>query len=615
VEARAAQRAYAGLYNRRAMGLDGWMTLAIIALAAFLLITERLRPDVTALLVLLSLSLLGILTPEQTLSGFSQSAVITILSMFILSHALERTGVTLWIGQRLLRTVGPHPRRLTAILMLAAAGLSTVMNSIAAAAVLVPSAVSIARQTRLPPSRLLMPLAFGALLGGTTTLLTTANILVNSSVVREGLRAFRLFEFFPVGIFVVLAGTATVTWLSPRLLGQRDVAGELTRMRRLHGELSRLYHLQEATSAVVLNPGSAMAGQTLRQGGWGEALGLTVLGVSHAGHVALAPGSSTVLEVGDMVLLEGSPSPEQLESYGLRLSFVGDMAGSLVSEGIPLVEVVLAPRSELEGKTLKEIHFREKYGMQVLALWRQGLVVQTAVADQPLRFGDAMLMQGPREKVILLRLDPNFLVLEEEAPARPGRRALLASAIMAGTLVIVAAGWLPIAVATLLGATTMVLTRCLTMDEAYRSIDWRSIFLIACMLPLSFAMDQTGAASFLAGIVQAMSGGLAPIATAASLMVVTIGLSLFLGGQTSAVVLAPIALKAAPLAAADPRALAAAVAIGCSLVFLSPLGHPANLLVMGPGSYTFRDYLRLGAPVTLVTVLVTLAGLHWIWGL
>jgi di/tricarboxylate transporter len=597
------------------MGSAGWTTLAIIAIAAFLLITERLRPDLTALLVLLSLSLLGILTPEQTLSGFSQAAVITILSMFILSHALERTGVTLWIGQQVVRAVGPHPQRLTAALMLAAAGLSTVMNSIAAAAVLVPSAVSIARQTRLPPSRLLMPLAIGALLGGTATLLTTANLLVNSSVVRAGLLPFRLFDFLPVGFFVVLAGTVTTTLLAPRLLGQRDVAGELTRMRRLHGELSRLYHLQEGTSAVVLQPGSALAGQTLREGRWGQALGMTVLGISHAGRIVLAPGSSTVLQEGDMVLLEGSPTPELLDRYGLRLSFDGNLANSLVSEGVPLVEVVLAPRSELEGRTLKEIHLREKYGLQVLALWRQGLVVQQAIADMPLRFGDAMLMQGPRDRVQLLRQDPNFLVLEEAALVRPGKRAALAAGIMVMTLGIVAAGRLPIAVATLFGATLMVLTGCLTMDQAYRSIEWRSIFLIACMLPLAFAMDQTGAAAFLASAMQGITGGQPAIVTAAALMVVTIGLSLFLGGQTSAVVLAPIALKAAGLAGADPRALALAVAIACSLVFLSPLGHPANLLVMGPGSYTFRDYARLGAPVTLVTLLVTLAGLHWIWGL
>jgi di/tricarboxylate transporter len=597
------------------MGSTGWITLAIIGLAAILLITERLRPDLTALLVLLSLSLLGILTPDQTLSGFSQSAVITILAMFILSHGLERTGVTLWIGQRVLGAVGPNPGRLTAVLMLSAAGLSTIMNSIAAAAVLVPSAVSIARQARIPPSRLLMPLAYGALLGGTATLLTTANILVNSAVTRAGLRPYALFEFFPAGIFIILAGTATVTWLAPRLLGLRDVAGELTRMRRLHGELTRLYHLQEGTSSVVLAPGSAMAGQTLRQGGWGQALGLTVLGVSHNGRMVLAPGSNTVLQEGDLVLLEGSPSQEQLQEYGLRLTLQIDMADNLSTDVVPLVEVVLAPRSELEGKTLKQIHFREKYGLQVLAVWRQGLVVQHGVADLALRFGDAMLIQGPREKVNLLRDDPNFLVLEEDAPVRPGRRALLASLIMVVTLAVVAAGLLPIAVATLLGATLMILSGCLTMDEAYRSVDWRSIFLIACMLPLSFAMDQTGAASFLAKIVQDLSGGLAPIATGSVVLMLTIGFSLLLGGQTSAVVLAPIALQAAPLAGADPRAMAAAVAIGCSLVFLSPLGHPANLLVMGPGSYTFRDYARLGAPVTLVTFLVTLAGLHWIWGL
>jgi di/tricarboxylate transporter len=597
------------------MASTGWITLAIIGLAAILLITERLRPDLIALLVLLSLSLLGVLSPEQTLSGFSSSAVITILAMFILSHGLERTGVTSWIGQRVLGAVGPRPRRLTAALMLSAAGLSLIMNSIAAAAVLIPSAVSIARQVRLPPSRLLMPLAFGALLGGTATLLTTATILVNSAVIRAGLPAFSLFEFFPVGIFVILAGVATVTLLAPRLLGVRDVGGELARMRRLQGELTSLYHLREGTCAVVIDQGSALAGQTLREAGWGRALGLTVVGVTHNGRMALAPGSDTLLREGDVVLLEGSPTPEQLDQYGLRLAVSTRVAETLASEIVPLVEVVLAPRSELEGRTLKEIHLREKYGLQVLALWRQGLVVQQGVADIPLRFGDAMLVQGPRQKVSLLQQDPNFLVLEEEATVRPGRRALLAAGIMVATLAAVASGVLPIAIATLMGATLMILTRCLAMDEAYRSVDWRSIFLIACMLPLGFAMEQTGAAAYLARIVEAATGGAEPIATAAVMLGLTIALSLLLGGQTSAVVVAPIALRAASLAGADPRAMAVAVAIGCSLVFLSPLGHPANLLVMGPGSYTFRDYARLGAPVTLITFLVTLAGLHWLWGL
>jgi di/tricarboxylate transporter len=280
-----------------------------------------------------------------------------------------------------------------------------------------------------------------------------------------------------------------------------------------------------------------------------------------------------------------------------------------------LVEVILAPRSEFEGRTLKQIHFREKYGLQVLAIWRQGLVVQQTVADVPLRFGDAMLMQGSREKLEVLRSDPNLIILEEQGSRRIGRKGYLAAGIVVLALALAATGILPIALATLAGAALVILAGCIRMDEAYRAIDWRTIFLIACMIPLGVAMLDTGAASYLAVQVQGLAGGLGPHTTAAVLLALTIGLSLFLGGQTTAVVMAPIAIASAPLLNADPRALGMAVAIGCSLVFLSPIGHPANLLVMGPGGYRPRDYLRIGLPLTLTTYVLALVGLHWIWGL
>jgi di/tricarboxylate transporter len=253
--------------------------------------------------------------------------------------------------------------------------------------------------------------------------------------------------------------------------------------------------------------------------------------------------------------------------------------------------------------------------MQVLALWRQGEVVQQSVADTPLRFGDAMLMQGSRSRVDVLRADPNLIILEEQASRRVGRKGYVAAGILALTLAVSAAGVLPIALATLTGAALVVLTGCIRMDEAYRAIEWRTVFLIACMIPLGVAMLDTGAASFLAVSVQAVAGGLGPLATAAALLTLTILLSLFLGGQTTAVVVAPVAIEAAGLMHADPRAMAMAVAIGCSLVFLSPIGHPANLLVMAPGGYRPRDYFRLGLPVTITTFVLALVGLHWIWGL
>jgi di/tricarboxylate transporter len=592
----------------------GWVTLALVGVAAVLLVTERLRPDLTALLILIILSLTGIVTPEQAFAGFSQSAVITILAIFILTFALEQTGVTHWVGMRLLRGLGASEARLATALMLTAAALSLVMNSIAAAAVLLPSAVAIARHTGRRPSRLLMPLSFGALIGGTATLLTTANILVSTTLARASLQPFGLFDFLPTGLLIVAGGAIVTALLGPRLLPSRDIAGEVARMRRLQTELAQVYHLGEGLTALTVRAGSVLAGQTLRQGAWGQRLGLTVLGIAHQGHVALAPNGDTTIREGDTVLVEGTPTEAMLAEYGLKVSPAGEQLQP-TSEDVLLVEVILAPRSDFEARTLKQIHFREKFGMQVLAVWRQGQIVQQTVADTPLRFGDAMLMQGSREKVDVLRSDPNLIILEEQGSRRVGRKGYLAAGILVFSLGLAATGVLPIALATLTGAALVVLAGCIRMDEAYRAIEWRTVFLIACMIPLGVAMLDTGAASFLAATVHSLTGGLGPLATAAALLVLTITLSLFLGGQTTAVVVAPVAIEAAGLVHADPRGMAMAVAIGCSLVFLSPLGHPANLLVMAPGGYRPRDYLRLGLPVTLTTFVLALVGLHWIWGL
>jgi di/tricarboxylate transporter len=226
-----------------------------------------------------------------------------------------------------------------------------------------------------------------------------------------------------------------------------------------------------------------------------------------------------------------------------------------------------------------------------------------------------MLMQGPRAKFDLLRSDENFLILEAEAIDRPGWRAWMSVGIVVASLGSAALGLLPIAIATLTGAMLMVLTDCISMDAAYRSISWRTIFFIAGMLPLSIALQTTGLAGMLGDTLIRLTGGAGSLGLAAAMLAATIGLGLLIGGQTTAVVLAPVAIAMAELAGIDPRGMAMAVAVGCSLTFVTPLGHPANLLVMGPGGYTPRDYLRLGAPLTLLTALLTLLGLHWAWGL
>jgi di/tricarboxylate transporter len=597
------------------MSLAGWITLGTIAVAAVLLVTEWLRPDLTALLVMIVLSVTGVVSPDEALSGFGQAAVITILSMFILTAGLEQTGVTRGIGRFLLRITGKSERKLIAALTLGAALLSLFMNTIASAAMLLPAAMGIARQAKIRPSRLLMPLAFGAMLGGTATLLTTANIVTSATLSHAGIEPYALLDFLPVGLPLAFFGVLLMLILAPRLLPERDMAGSIARMRRLQAELAQLYHLRESTSEIVVNPGSAMAGRSLRQADWEKDLGLTVLGITHHGRLQLAVNGDTEVAEGDVLIVKGEPDPDRLRDFGLRAHAEGEISEALASQDVPLVEVVIPPRSAWEGSTLRDIHLRERYQIQALAVWREGKIVMQNLGDLPLRVGDAALLQGPSERFSSLHRNPNVLILAEETEGRPSVRAPLAVAILLGSLSLAAIGVLPIAIATLSGAVLMVLTGCINMESAYRAVDWKTIILVAGMLSLSVALQSTGTAALLGQVLVDLTSPLGSLGTAGLLLLASIALSLLLGGQAGAVIMAPIAIATGTVVGADPRAMAMAVAIGCSLAFLTPLGHPANLLVLGPGGYKFRDYVRLGAPLTLLSILVTLAGLHWFWGL
>jgi len=589
------------------------ITLTTVLVAALLLVTELLRPDLVGLLVIISLSLTGVISSDQAFSGFSQSAVMTILSVFIISEALQRSGITRWIGQRLISLAGKSERRLVAALSLTAALLSTIMKPIASTAALMPTTMGISRQVKLQPSRLLMPLAFGALLGGTATLLTTANIIVSTTLGQAGIQPFGLLDFLPIGIPVILAGVLFLVIAAPRMLPTRDIAGQYVRMRRLQNELVNVYDLEGQFTEVEITVKSQLNDRSLEDIHWGSVMKSGILGIARKNRIFLAPDASTVLQKGDILLLDSEPSPVQLNLFDLELVKSVDIGETFGTEETPLVEVALSPHSSLYGKTMRELNFRQRYGLQVLAVWREGKVLAGPVRDIPLRFGDAILVQGSRAQIERLDPDPDFIILEEETNANPPRRSWLAFTVLFACLFLGAVNVFPLAAAMLTGATLMVLLGVLEMDEAYRSIDWRTIFLVAGMLPVSIALENTGLAQTIGSVLISSFSGFGPLVIAAILMTATVGLSIFLGGQTAGVILAPIAIAAAQTAGIDPRALAMAVAVGCSMAFVSPLSHPALLLVISPGGYTFRDYLRLGFPLTIVSLLVALAFLQWIW--
>jgi len=384
-------------------------------------------------------------------------------------------------------------------------------------------------------------------------------------------------------------------------------------------EVAEVYRLHERLMVVQVPSDSNLVGQTLVESRLGDAFGLTVLSIIRDGQPHPMPAVTEQLLAGDTLLVEGKLT-DLLTLRGLKnLEIEPEPALSLSdleSEQVGMSEAILSPHTTLTGQTLRQLNFREKYGLTVLAIWREGRAYRSDLGGIALRFGDALLLYGPRPKLKMLGGEPDFVVLAEEAQEAPLlHKAPLAALIMGGVLLPVILGWLPIAVAAVVGASLMVVLACLTMEEAYRFIEWKAVFLIAGMLPLGVAMEQSGAAHFLAEGVVGAVGGLGPLAIVTALFLLTTMATQIMPNPAVTVLMVPIAINTATDLGMSPYALMMVVALAASASFLSPVAHPANVLIMGPGGYRFSDYLKVGIPLTGVVLLVTLVVLPFFWPL
>jgi di/tricarboxylate transporter len=587
------------------------VTFAILSVAILLFLSERLRPDMIALLVMLGLGLGGVLDSDETFSGFSRSAVIAIIAIFVLADALRRTGATEKLGAMLIRFGGQRESRLVFTVTLAGAVLSLFMNNIAAASVLLPAISGAARKASISPSRLLMPLAFGTILGGMATLLTTANIVVSGILREHGMDGFRLLDFATVGVPVVVAGTAYMSLVGRRLLPAEAHPERILVPRS--GSLQGVYGLDERLIHARICSDSPLAGVQLSHSNLREKYKLNVVSVQRGPRIYETFSPDLMLKAGDVLHMIGRidqiPLPE--------LTSVVDLL-TLPQTGLPelgLVEVVLTPRSQLIGKTLREAHFREKYHMNVLAIWRAGRAYRTGHADLPLAFGDALLLHGLAEHIPALRTDPELVVLSDQTIPVDRRKALRAAIIMLGTLTLAAFTPIPTGEVMLGGALIMVMVGVLDMDQAYRAIEWKSALLVAGMLPLGTALIKTGAAELLATTLVGTFGQVGIWVLVTALLILTTALTQVLNGPAVAALMAPIGIQVAQMMGIDPRAVAMGIAMATSVAFATPLGHPVNILVMGPGGYRFRDYLKVGLPLTLVVFLVLMVCLPLFWPL
>lgn len=601
----------------------------ILAVSFLLFISERVPADIVALAVAVTLGLLPlgnpILSPEEAFSGFSRSAVITIIAIFILADALQRTGVTEKVGSALLKVGGASEGRLIIAVMAAGAFLSLFMNNIAAAAVLLPAVSGAARKSGVSISKLLLPLAFATSLGGMATLLTTSNIVLNAILSDSNIEVFRITDFAPVGIPVTIAGICFFA-----LFGNRLLPGESAIDRTLTpdgGDLVKTYHLEENLFRAKVPKGSILIGRTLSSSTLREVYSVSVIAIERGSQKILSPPPETEIFDGDTLILQGNeakfrecdtepymeilPAPEWSEAY-------------LESRTVEVVEAMLAPRSRLIGSTLRETRFRDKYGMNVLAIWRADQEIVVGLADLKLEFGDALLLQGPKDRLPVLSVDPDVLLLmpkeEFEIPARPGKGRIALAIFVASLLVAIFVPEIT-GPAMLGGAILMILTRVISSEQAYSAIGWKSVVVIAGMLPLGIALGKEfgpharTAAGILGDLMAGVFGTFGNAGVVIGICLLTALLVQVINSGVVAAVIGPIAISMAIKQGMDPRAVVMGVAVASSMTFSTPLGHPVNLLVMGPGGYKFGDYVRIGVPLTILAFITLLIFLPIFWRL
>lgn len=591
--------------------------LALLLAAITLFVLNKPRMDVVALLVIVALPLTGVLDIQHTLAGFSDPSVVLIAALFVIGDGLVRTGIAYRLGDWLVAKAGSSETRLLVLLMLAAAGLGSVMSSTGVVAIFIPVALGVAARLKIAPARLMMPLAFAGLISGMLTLVATApNLVVHSELRRAGLEGFGFFSLTPVGLAVLALGIIymllTRHWLTPRGTDEAAAAPRLTL-----ADLATAYQLEERERRLKVRADSLLVRQALNELELRSQYGINVIAVERQRRfrtLLLMATGNTLLEPGDVLLVDltspaigllGACQELGLEPLPLPASYY-----SLHAHQLGLAEVALPPESKLPGKTIQELGFRTRHKLNVVGLRRQGQALEGVLVDEKLRPSDTLLVAGEWKCIHQLQgQSRDFLVLslpaevDEVAPtARKAPYALLSLAVM---IILMVSGLVPNVMAALIGCLLMGAFRCIDLDSAYRAIHWPTLILIVGMLPFAQALQQTGGIDLAVKGLVTLLGDAGPYAMLASLFIVTALIGLFISNTATAVLMAPVAIATAQQLGMSPYPFAMIVALAASAAFMTPISSPVNTLVLGPGQYRFGDFVKVGVPFTLLVMIVS----------
>ncbi len=570
------------------------LALAVVAAAMFLFISGKFEVDVIALCVLAALIVLGLIRPDQALYGFASPATATVGAMFVLSAGLVRTGLVEWLSRWLNKLAGREESQLILVLCIAIAFLSAFIVNTATVAIFIPVATVLAMTRRVSPSKVLMPLSFASQFGGVCTLIgTSTNILVNSIAVSRDMKAFGLFEFAPLGMAMSAAGIFYLMLIGRWLLPKRKVAAEQVDKYRLADYLAELKVAEQ----------SPLVGKKWDKRKASKGANIDLIKIIRGDKPVSRP-SRTIIREGDILLLHGDVDKLISMKERLGLGIQADVTmddRELSSDEVRLVEVLIPPRSSLVGRTLRSSGFLRRYRSVALAVQRRGKILRHRLRDIRLDGGDTLLLKVGRKDVSRLMKASGVIVTNEltELYLRKDR-AVIALLVFLAVLALAALRIVPILVAALIGAVGMVVGRCISVEEAYQAIDWKVVFLLGGIIPLGLALEQSGAAQWLAGSILSPFADFGPIMVLAALYLFTAILTELMSNNAAAVILAPIALSLAASMNVDPRPLLVAITFAASTSFATPVGYQTNTMVYAPGGYHFADYTRVGGPLNLI---------------
>ena len=577
------------------------IVLALLVVALVLFATERIPIEIVALLLVIALVVTNTLSASEAFAGFGNDIVITIAGLFILTGGLARTGVVDVVGRRLHRAAGDSEFLIVALIMFAAAICAAVMKNTTTTAMFLPVVLGIASRRNISPSKLLMPLAFGAILGGTCTLIgTSTNLAVSGALPRYGIEPFTMFELTKVGVFIVGVGMLYMLLVGVRLLPRGEPAQSLTEQ----------YHVRQYMTEVIVLDDSPLIGKTLAEARISDELDLTVLGILRGEEqFRIAPHPNEQIKAADLLLVQGRVEDILRVKSEAGIEIKSDFTLSdtdLEGKDVELFEAMVPRGSDFIGRTLKRLEFQKRYQLIVLAINRHGVNLLSKISRVRLRFGDVLLVQGNREHVESLAADGQILLLEEisEKQARPSKRPW---ALMAfGVFVFFSLTHIvPLPIAVLLGVMILLASQSLRMSEVYEMIDWRLIVLIACMISFGTAMEKTRADQYLADLIVRATGAYGPAAVLAGFFVMTVALTQPMSNQAAALVMLPISVKTALALGLNPRTFAITVTYAASCSFLTPL-EPACVLVYTPGRYRFFDFLKVGSVLTIAVFVIVI---------